>query len=97
MDATGLGLWLMIASSNDTKFNWPEIKKCATDAIPKPKLQADGGNSMLSPEWQEYEENFRRITFCRQTLAARHDGWAAATDQPDPYPPEPMSRDGDFK
>lgn len=97
MDAPTMGLWLMMSDAHGAHFQWPEIKKCAAEPIPRPKPQADGGNSMLSREWKEYEMAFQRITLCRNILAARHDGWAAATDKPDPFPPEPMLRPDDLK
>jgi hypothetical protein len=101
MDAAtigAMGVWLMISDVSGAHFNWPEIKKCAARAIPAPKPQADGGNSMLSLEWRTYEAEYQNITFCRNALAAHHEGWIAADPtKPDPLPPEPMMRDDDLR
>lgn len=97
MDAPTLSMWLMLSDSTSAYFRWPEIKKCAAEAIPAQKPQQDITSGILSPEWAEYQEKFKITMFCREVLAARHEGWKAATDAPDPYPPEPMMRADDLK
>jgi hypothetical protein len=98
IDAAALGAWLMMASPDSVQFNWPAIQQCAARPIPAPKPQADGGYSMLSPEWKEYEFAYQTITLCRNLLAARHAGWQeAAPNVDDPLPPELMMRPDDMK
>lgn len=99
MDVTALGLVLMLSGPDGAAvFNWPEIKTCAARPIPSFQPPADGTTGMLSPEWLAYQVAFKTIIFCRNVLAARHDGWtAAAPDKPDPLLPEPMVRPDDLK
>lgn len=78
-------------------FDWSQIKKCAAQVQAPVDVNAPGMNNMLSRQYREFENKFRTIQECRMMLSAHHAGWTdAAPDKEDPFPPEPMTRDGDL-
>lgn len=107
-----LALWALAASSANAQgslysihedgsgfFDWDAIRTCAAEKIPAPSAAAQ--SNMLSPEYKQFDFDFRRIENCRLMLIARHEGWKAGARQPsnaaDPFPPEPMMQKDDMK
>jgi hypothetical protein len=78
-------------------FDWDKVRECARRPIRGPDRTKLGDFGVMSPEWRRYEQEYHLINACRLALIARHAGWIAATDRPDPMPPEPMMRQDDMK
>jgi hypothetical protein len=74
---------IMWMDDNDAMhFDWRLVRQWASKPLPAdPKRQRDA----------------ELIRQCRELLAARHDGWVAATTRSDPIPPEPMMRTDDSR
>jgi hypothetical protein len=81
--------------------DWKAVQECARMPIPDlPNEQyPKPGDENFIQKYDAYakiERDGNHILACRQSLADHHSGWIAATDKPDPFPPEPFMRDDDF-
>ena len=76
--------------SNDGMLigDWVQIVKCAATPYPS-----------LSKERELAAQYYHQISTCRIMLVSRHAGWLASgsSAESDPYQPQPMVRDDDFK
>lgn len=93
--AQGIMSW----SGENFSADWPQVRACARKSVPwvdedDPDVKKNG---MLSQKWRAMDREWQTVTMCRLALAARHQGWIAATDKPDPEPPEPAMRPDDLR
>lgn len=70
--------------------DWSDVSKCAA----KPYPNQDKTNLFGLSQFY-----FHQINGCRLMLIAHHQGWVDAGREPDadPYQPEPINRNDDFK
>lgn len=81
-----------IDANGTLQGDWAGIEQCAAKPYPAP-------NDTDQRSYQLADRYFHQINLCRTLLAGRHAGWIAAgrAASDNPFQPQPMFRDGDFK